>query len=46
MHGRLDLIEYDSEDELERNTEGEERLTGDADMDVFRDQIAYALFYK
>jgi hypothetical protein len=38
--------EYDSEDELELNTEGEEPLTGDADMDAFRDQIAYALFYK
>jgi hypothetical protein len=38
--------EYDSEDELESNTEGEEPLTGDADMDAFRDQIAYALFYK
>jgi hypothetical protein len=38
--------EYDSEDELELNTEGEEPLTGDADMDAFRDQISYALFYK
>jgi hypothetical protein len=38
--------EYDSEDELESNTEGEEPLTGDADMDAFRDQISYALFYK
>jgi hypothetical protein len=28
------------------NTEGEEPLTGDADMDAFRDQISYALFYK
>jgi hypothetical protein len=29
--------EYDSEDELELNTEGEEPLTGDADMDAFCD---------
>jgi hypothetical protein len=38
--------EYNYEDKLESDTEGEGPLTGDADMDAFRDQIAYALFYK